>query len=145
MLPAGYDDQPQRRYRVVYRSGVWRIAPATTPPTAKRRAQADEGEIDFIARLSGDPNGGITFLCGSRDKRRGQSLHAQEMIPHIDAHYRTQPEANGRFTTGHSSGGWSTLVVANQLPRNVRRLLSLTDPVDFRDYRQNSICMPIRR
>ena len=59
------------------------------------------------------------------------------MIPHIDAHYRTQPEANGRFTTGHSSGGWSSLWLQINYPETFGGCWSTSpDPVDFRDYQQ---------
>ena len=39
---------------------------------------------------------------------RGDAL-VEELIPYVDAHFRTVAAPTARFVTGHSSGGWSSL------------------------------------
>ena len=38
-----------------------------------------------------------------------ENVLINDLIPYIDANFRTVPAATARFVTGHSSGGWSSL------------------------------------
>ena len=138
VLPAGYDDQPQRRYPVVYE--IPGFGGSYRPPARYREAAplAEDGEIDFIrVFLSGDCKWGHhVYADSATNGPRGAAL-VRELIPHIDARYRTVPEANARFTTGHSSGGWSSLWLQVSYPETFGGCWSTSpDPVDFRDYQQ---------
>lgn len=137
LLPEGYDDQPTRRYPVVYivpgfggthrTRGQWAL-PAT--PSADR--------VEFIrVLLNGDCKWGHhVYADSATNGPRGQAL-VEEMIPHIDATFRTIAAPTARFVTGHSSGGWSSLWLQVNYPDTFGGVWSTSpDPVDFRDFQR---------
>ena len=138
-LPPGYDSDANRRYPAIYnlhgadgnelhgfrevevldagiRAGRW-------PP--------------MIVVL---PNGGKrTFYKDSHDGRfMSETLIIRELIPHIDANYRTLAAGHGRCIEGHSMGGRGATRLAMKYPRmfcslfnlagNVPRTLANFDP-----------------
>ena len=74
------------------------------------RPQPQEGEVEFIrVMLSGDCEWGHhVYADSATNGPRGEAL-VNELIPRIDADFRTVAEPTARFLTGHSSGGWSSL------------------------------------
>lgn len=144
VLPASYDDeqQQQRRYPVIYiipgfsgthKQGIQQYGNA--PP------QKVEGETEFIrVLLSGNCKWGHhVYADSATNGPRGQCL-IEEIIPHIDAKYRTVPASTARFVTGHSSGGWSSLWLQVTYPDTFGGVWSTApDPVDFRDYQQTDL------
>ncbi|HVU88517.1 MAG TPA: alpha/beta hydrolase [Pirellulales bacterium] len=138
VLPAGYDDQPQRRYPVVYE--IPGFGGSYWPPKSEREAAptAAEGDTDFIrVYLSGDCKWGHhVYADSATNGPRGAAL-VGEVIPYIDSKYRTVPHSSGRFVTGHSSGGWSSLWLQVSYPDTFGGCWSTSpDPVDFRDFQQ---------
>jgi pimeloyl-ACP methyl ester carboxylesterase len=163
VLPEGYDEQPRRRYPVVYVipgfSGSHRDAPRYVPrydqrtdppesddqpspeerPAAKGDAQrlaADEVEFIYVM-LSGQCKWGHhVYADSATNGPRGTAL-VEEMIPFIDEHFRTIAEPTARFVTGHSSGGWASLWLQVTYPEVFGGVWSTApDPIDFRDYQQ---------
>lgn len=64
----------------------------------------------------------------------GKALTA-ELIPYLEKKYRMDARPNGRFLTGHSSGGWATLWLQVAYPRFFGGTWSTSpDPVDFRNF-----------
>lgn len=130
-LPPNYLQQPQRRYPVLYiipgfggdhrvPIGVWN----------------NERNFDFICvMLSGNCKWGHhVYADGPTNGPRGTAL-VREMVPYIDANFRTIAEPHARLITGHSSGGWSSLWVQVTHPDVFGGVWSTApDPVDFRDY-----------
>jgi enterochelin esterase-like enzyme len=56
----------------------------------------------------------------------------QELLPYLDRTYRTQARAGSRFLTGHSSGGWASLMLQVTYPHLFGGSWSTSpDPVDF--------------
>jgi S-formylglutathione hydrolase FrmB len=138
VLPAGYDAQPERRFPVVYE--IPGFGGTHRPPPRYRDAapEAGEGETDFIrVYLSGNCKWGHhVYADSATNGPRGAAL-VREMVPHIDASYRTIPAATARFVTGHSSGGWSSLWLQVNYPETFDGCWSTSpDPVDFRDFQQ---------
>lgn len=139
VLPPGYDRQPERRYPVIYmipgfggtHYDAMRNFPNGAPP-------AVPGETDFIrVALSGDCKWGHHVFADSATNGPCGTALVTEMIPYIDAHYRTVAEPNARFVTGHSSGGWSSLWLQVSQPDRFGGVWSTApDPVDFRDWQQ---------
>ncbi|HEV3025251.1 MAG TPA: alpha/beta hydrolase-fold protein, partial [Pirellulales bacterium] len=139
VLPAGYAREPERRYPVVYFipgfGGDHRMAlrfAAGGPP------EPQEGEVEFIrVTLSGDCKWGHhVYADSATNGPRGAAL-VNEMIPRIDADFRTVAEPTARFLTGHSSGGWSSLWLQVTYPDTFGGVWSTSpDPVDFRDWQQ---------
>lgn len=139
VLPASYDRDPNRRYPVIYMIPGFggthyeaaRNFPQGAPPAAP-------GETDFIrVALSGDCRWGHhVFADSATNGPRGTAL-VEELIPYIDAHFRTVAAPSGRLVTGHSSGGWSSLWLQVSQPDTFGGVWSTgPDPVDFRDWQQ---------
>ena len=58
-----------------------------------------------------------------------------EFIPALEKHFGAAATPNGRFLTGHSSGGWSSLWLQVTYPDFFGGTWSTApDPVDFRDF-----------
>jgi len=58
-----------------------------------------------------------------------------EFIPYLEAHYKMDGRASGRFLQGHSSGGWATLQLQVNYPRVFGGTWSTSpDPSDFHDF-----------
>jgi enterochelin esterase-like enzyme len=57
------------------------------------------------------PDGGVSwYINDAAGKVRWEDMFVQELIPHIDANYRTRPSREFRGIAGLSMGGWGTLV-----------------------------------
>jgi S-formylglutathione hydrolase FrmB len=138
VLPKSYGDDPSRRYPVIYSipgfGGTHREALRyrTGPP------DATAGEAEFIrVMLSGNCQWGHhCYADSATNGPRGRAL-IEEMIPYIDQTFRTIAEPRGRFLTGHSSGGWSSLWLQVTYPDVFGGVWSTApDPVDFRDFQR---------
>jgi hypothetical protein len=120
-VPPGYDGEPDRRYPSVYviqgltgQLDMWRNRPPMRPnfPELADRGFAS-GDIppavvvwvDCWTSLGGSqfldsPGTGnyLTYLC-------------DEVVPWVDARYRTMPQRDHRGIAGKSSGGYGAMVV----------------------------------
>jgi len=57
------------------------------------------------------PDGGVAwYMNDAAGQVRWEDMFVQELIPHIDAAYRTRPRREFRGIAGLSMGGWGTLV-----------------------------------
>jgi hypothetical protein len=83
-----------------------------------------------------------TFADSDNNGPCGKAL-VEELIPHIEAKYRGIGRPFGRFVTGHSSGGWSSLWLQVAYPDFFGGTWSTApDPVDFRDFQRVNIYDP---
>ena len=116
-LPADYDDQPHRRYPVVYflhglpagsdsyRNNAWladalgRIGPAILVlPQGARDSDKDPEYLNWGAG------------------RNWETYIAREVPRYIDAHFRTIPTRAGRAIIGLSAGGYGATIVGLHNP-----------------------------
>jgi S-formylglutathione hydrolase FrmB len=119
ILPAGYDDSPQRRYPVVYfLHGL---------PGSSSSYKGNDWLLDALAQA------GPAILVlpqGARDgdtdpeyldwgRGRNWSTYVSTELPHyIDSHFRTIARRSGRAIVGVSAGGYGAAVVGlNHLDR----------------------------
>lgn len=139
ILPQSYQRQTTRRYPVMYivpgfggsHYDAARLYP-TGPPTV------EQGEVEFIrVLLSADCRWGHhVFADSATNGPRGEAL-VRELIPYIDANFRTVAAPTARFITGHSSGGWSSLWLQVNYPDTFGGVWATApDPVDFHDWQQ---------
>ncbi len=119
-LPPGYDDDPARRYPVV----VMLTGYGGSGPMLMNLRAWDESLPQQLDRLIGSGQvppvivvmpdcwtryGGSQYLNSSALGRYEDYLIA-EVIPFVDARYRTLPDAAHRGVMGKSSGGYGALV-----------------------------------
>lgn len=121
-LPPGYDSQPQRRFPVVYCltgfTGRGQMLLNTQPftPALSERLDAliECGTVaemivvmpDCFTRL-----GGSQYINSTATGRYEDYL-IEEIVPFVDARFRTRAEAGARAVMGKSSGGYGALVHA---------------------------------
>jgi len=116
-LPPQYAAEPQRRFPVIYflhgrggnessHLGAFKllaeaVAAGTVPPAIYVHAMAgrNSGYVDA-------PDGSVM----------GETVVIKELIPHIDATYRTIAERRGRAVQGFSKGGQGALLYAFKFP-----------------------------
>jgi S-formylglutathione hydrolase FrmB len=119
-LPPGYDDDPGRRYPTIYviqgltgQLDMWRNR-------APFRKNFPELTDDLFAAGDTPPSilawvdcwtslGGSQFL-DSPGTGRYHTYLCEEVVPWVDANYRTLPERDHRGITGKSSGGYGAMV-----------------------------------
>lgn len=137
VLPREYDHAANRRYPAIYYihgfGGSHRRGLRMDEPPAVKK-----GEDEFIrVYLNADCKWGHhVFADSATNGPRGRAL-VDELIPYIDATYRTLSDSRARFVTGHSSGGWSSLWLQVAHPDTFGGTWSTSpDPVDFRDFQQ---------
>ena len=119
-VPPGYDDEPDRRYPSIYvlqgytgHLAMWhnRTPYRLTFPEAADELFASGGAppavvvfVDAWTRY-----GGSQFV-DSPGTGRYHSYLCDEVVPWVDAHYRTAATARHRGITGKSSGGFGALI-----------------------------------
>jgi hypothetical protein len=143
VLPASYQAAPDRRYPTVF------IIPGFggTHREGVRDRPVEEHNphgVEFL-RVFLDPScplGHHVFADSANNGPVGQAL-VEELIPEFDRQYRSVAEPRGRFLTGHSSGGWSSLWLQVTDPDFFGGVWSTSpDPVDFRDFQRINIYRP---
>ncbi|GLZ09053.1 enterochelin esterase [Actinomadura sp. NBRC 104412] len=119
-VPPGYDDDPLRRYPSVYvimgftgHIAMWRNRTAFRrpfPETADAvfaRGEAPPAIVVYVDTWTS--YGGSQYL-DSPGTGRYHSYLCDEIVPWVDAHYRTLPEARHRAISGKSSGGYGAMI-----------------------------------
>ena len=125
-LPAGYDDDPARRYPVVYQIqgltgqlDMWRNRTAFRPTYLElAETMIARGEIPPVIQVYVDcwtSLGGSQFLDSPATGQYHTYL-CDEIVPWVDAHYRTLPAAAHRGIAGKSSGGYGAVMTAMLRP-----------------------------
>jgi S-formylglutathione hydrolase FrmB len=119
-LPPGYEDEPERRYPSIYmiqgltgQLDMWRNR-------APFRKNFPELADDVFATTATPPcilvwvdcwtsYGGSQFLDSPATGRYHTYL-CDEVVPWVDAHYRTLPQREHRGIAGKSSGGYGAMI-----------------------------------
>jgi S-formylglutathione hydrolase FrmB len=138
LTPPGYDATAAARYPTVYYTQGFGgnndrvIGPIVTVYTAMAKQQMPPMIWVFLDESS--PTGTHEFADSVNNGPWGTAL-TTELIPHLEAHYRMDADANGRFLNGHSSGGWATLWLQTRYPKIFGGTWSTSpDPSDFHDF-----------
>lgn len=153
-LPPGYETEPNRRYPVVY--NLHGAGGNELHSFSSARALHD-GIVAgrWAPMILVLPNGGsYSFYKDSADGRLpAETLIIRELIPHIDATYRTIATRAGRAIEGYSMGGRGSTRLAMKYPElfcslhnqagNVLHLADLFDPQKPGEY-PNSYLGPDR-
>jgi hypothetical protein len=137
LLPPDYDTT-RDSYPTVYRTEGFGASLASLTPAARRHyAMMKNGDTPPMIRVFLDhssPWGTHEFADSVNNGPWGKAL-TQELIPWLEARYRMDKEPSGRFTTGHSSGGWFALWQQVRYPNVFGGTWARApDPVDFRSF-----------
>lgn len=121
-LPPGYDQEPERRYPVVYllhgvldSPSVW-VEPGYQGMTiqAVMDSLIAVGEIRpaiVVMPNGADAYGGSFYVNSSVGGDWGDYV-SEDVVDHVDATYRTLPRPESRAITGHSMGGFGAIHLA---------------------------------
>ncbi len=144
ILPASYYDRPAARYPVIYSIPGFGGSYRSGLSDHEEGRQPGADEVDFIrVQLTGECKWGHHAFANSATNGPWGDALVRELIPHIDATFRTVPQPTARFVTGHSSGGWASLWQQIAYPEIWGGVWSTApDPVDFRDFQLINIYAP---
>lgn len=142
-LPTSYSEQPDRRFPIILRIpgfGGTHFEFAASPPVRESNNQG----VEFI-RVNMDPScgkGHHVFADSANNGPVGKAL-VEEFLPELDKQFRTISSSTGRFLTGHSSGGWSSLWLQVTYPDTFGGTWSTSpDSVDFHDFQRVNLYAP---
>lgn len=106
-LPRAYDDEPGRRFPTVYWLHGMGGGLAGIPPLAARHDRAIAAGLvppHVVVFVNGLESG---MYCDSKDGRSPvESMIVRDLVPWIDANYRTVARREGRILDGFSMGGY---------------------------------------
>jgi hypothetical protein len=160
LLPKGYEENPQRKYPVIYVQGHFGLgAPfgfneqarplqeTVREREARLNRSARETAYEFYQSWTSDDFPrmiAVTFqhptpyyddsygVNSANNGPYGDAL-LQELIPYLEGRFRIIPEPQARVLTGGSTGGWIALALQVQHPDLFNGTWALyPDPVDFR-------------
>jgi hypothetical protein len=119
-VPPGYDDEPERHYATVYviqgytgHIGMWRNRTAYRQPFIETaddvfaRGEAPPAIVVYVDAWSG--YGGSQFV-DSPGTGAYHSYLCDEIVPFVDANYRTAASPEHRAISGKSSGGFGAMI-----------------------------------
>ncbi|MEU8108303.1 alpha/beta hydrolase-fold protein [Nonomuraea muscovyensis] len=125
-VPPGYDDDPARRYPVVYviqgftgHLAMWaNRTPFRQPFPELADAVFARGDVPpaIVVYVDAWTSLGGSQYLDSPGTGRYHSHLCEEIVPWVDAHYRTVPERDRRAITGKSSGGYGAMVTSMLRP-----------------------------
>ena len=125
-LPPAYEEEPERRFPTIYvlqglanQVDMWRARrPWQRNPLEELDLRFSSGEVPptVVVYVDAWTNlGGSQFLDSPGTGRYATYL-CDEIVPFVDAEYRTLAAPEHRGLTGHSSGGYGAMVNAMRRP-----------------------------
>ena len=119
--PAAYDREPQQRFPVVYWLHGSRGGLPGIPQVAARFAAAiAAGKTPpcLVVFVNGLPEGMyVDWKDGSAPL---ETMIVKELVPHVDASYRTRASREGRLLDGYSMGGYGAARLGFKYPELFR-------------------------
>jgi len=138
VLPPSYFASKRKRYPTVYWTHGFGGTLALIEPVAEQygrlMASKDMPEMIWVMLNQSFSTGTMEFADSVNNGPWGFAL-TSELIPRLERQYRMDAKPNGRFLTGHSSGGWATLWLQVAYPAIFGGTWSTApDPSDFRSF-----------
>lgn len=150
LLPAGYADEPERRYPVLFLMGHFPGVRApfsySDAPDGSASGGRGAGFSDFWRSPESPDMVVVTIRDANPYYDTGHSVNSanvgpygdallDELIPHLEGEYRIVAEPWARLLAGGSTGGWEALAVQILNPDDFGGSWGwCPDPVDFHDY-----------
>jgi S-formylglutathione hydrolase FrmB len=103
-VPPGYADHPDRHYPVIYVvPGLGSNDESVIAGYKVEPADAIVVAVDTSTRT------GSTYLVDSPTSGHWDTFFTRDLVPFIDAHYRTLPRPSARAVMGQSTGGFNAV------------------------------------
>jgi S-formylglutathione hydrolase FrmB len=103
-VPKGYAEHPERHYPVIYAlPGLLSTDAAVVP------GYHLDPDDTIVVGVDTSTKTGSTYLVDSPTTGKWDTFFTRDLIPYIDAHYRTLPRREGRAVVGHSTGGFNAV------------------------------------
>ena len=137
ILPDGYRQHPDRRYPVLYAlPGTSQTADSWLDQVHTLRMTRDLGLIVVAPDGTFDGDGGGFYTNWvdqgtSRGVADWETFHVRELVPWVDAHFRTVAARTGRAITGISQGGFGSMSYAARHPGLFGAAASFSGAVDI--------------
>ncbi len=140
-LPPGYDDNPDKRYPVIYvlaghgGSGPLMLAPVAWGESFPERIDRliSSGAMEPVIAVLPDCwtiFGGAQYINSSA-LGQYEDYFIHELIPYVDSNYRTLPTREHRAITGKSSGGYGAMVQSMRHPELFSAMASHSGDIYF--------------
>lgn len=137
ILPPSYDSSKQTYPTIFNVSGYGGTRLNALRGAAAREKEMKEGtrpEMINVYLEAQVPMGHSVFADSVNNGPWGTAL-VNEFIPYLEKQFRMDAKPSGRFLTGHSSGGWTTMWVMVTHPDFFGGTWSTSpDPLDFRNF-----------
>jgi enterochelin esterase-like enzyme len=138
VLPPDYDKSKQSRFPTVYSvhgyGGDNLKSLRGVPNLLKEMTDGKRPQMIYVYLNAHCPLGHHVFADSANNGPWGQALTI-ELIPYLEKQFRMDARPSGRFLTGHSSGGWTSLWLQVAYPDVFGGTWSTSpDPVDFRSF-----------
>jgi hypothetical protein len=135
VMPPDYDPRARATYPTVYLVGGFGSSYASLRGMAAsvgyRMTKGTMPPLIWVFLDGATTTGYHVFADSVNNGPWGRALTA-EMIPYLERRFRMQGGARGRYLTGHSSGGWSSLWLQVNYPDLFGGAWATSpDPVDF--------------
>ena len=140
ILPSGYDSSKQKRYPVIYLlHGLFGSSENWTTLT-KLTSYAQNYEFIIV-----NPEGENGWYTDSAIKLadRFESYIVRELIPEVDAKYRTVAFRNGRAIAGLSMGGYGALKFGVKYPEMFSLVGSFSGALGATSFRSTPVFAPL--
>jgi len=147
LLPAGYTEQSDGRYPVLYLQGHFpgRSAPLGFTEEGQGRGRnagfadfwkaADTPHMLAVTIRDANPYYDTSYSVNSENVGPYGDAITEELIPYIESKFRTIPASWARVLAGGSTGGWETLAMQIFYPDEFGGAWGwCPDPVDFNYY-----------
>ncbi len=137
LLPPSYDKSKTQKYPTVYNVhgyGGNHLKVGGAANVFKEMEDGKRPEMINVYLNANNSFGHHVFADSVNNGPWGTAL-TKEFIPYLEKKFRMDAKPSGRFLTGHSSGGWSTLWVMITHPDFFGGTWSTSpDPVDFHNF-----------
>ncbi len=138
VLPTGWTARSTRRWPICYNvHGFGGSHMAAMRHGRQLTRDMDAGKYPrmlYVFLNASSPQGHHEFADSVNNGPRGKAL-IEEFIPALEKKFHAVAKAEGRFLTGHSSGGWSSFWLQITYPDFFGGTWSTApDSVDFRDF-----------
>ncbi|MCH2136303.1 MAG: alpha/beta hydrolase-fold protein [Phycisphaerales bacterium] len=144
-LPEGTDSSPEAAAKLptLYHIGGFPGALRSANLIPWLYGRHDEADQLAIVHLEAEHRGGHSAFVDSAAGGPWGTALVTELIPALEAKFPLQSRTDGRFLTGHSSGGWASLWLALEHPNVFGGTVSTApDPVDFSRFQTVDLYAP---